>query len=73
MRISNDELTFEEALAKLEKASEALKSEDTGLEDAMKLFDEGLKYYNRCSELLGQAKQKILLFDKAASVMKEMD
>jgi exodeoxyribonuclease VII small subunit len=66
-------LTFEAALQKLEQAAEALKKDDTALQDAMAYFEEGLKQYDYCSKLLSEAKQKILVFDKDAKGMKELE
>ena len=38
--------TFEEALKKLENASEKLKSEDISLEDAIRSYEEGINTIN---------------------------
>ncbi len=56
--------TFEESLKKLETASEKLKSQDTSLEEAIKNYEEGLKYYKACSEILNEAKQKVEVITK---------
>lgn len=55
---------FEESLKKLEAASENLKKDNISLEDALKNFEEGIRYYNECSEILNSAKQKIETFTK---------
>lgn len=55
---------FEESLKKLEAASENLKKDNISLEDALKNFEEGIKYYNECSEILNSAKQKIETYTK---------
>ncbi|MBK5245739.1 MAG: exodeoxyribonuclease VII small subunit [Peptostreptococcaceae bacterium] len=55
----NKELSFEEALKQLESSAEKLKKDGITLEDAMKSYEEGLKYYKQCSEILNDAKQKI--------------
>ena len=55
---------FEESLKKLETASENLKKDNISLEDALKNFEEGIKYYNECSEILNSAKQKIETYTK---------
>lgn len=57
-------LTFEEALQNLEKSSESLKRDDISLEDALKNFEEGIAYYEQCSEILNNAKQKIETYSK---------
>ena len=55
---------FEEALMNLEKMSEKIKASNTTLEDAIQCYDEGLKYYNICNEILENAKQKIEVYSK---------
>ena len=49
---------FEESLKKLEKIS-SLKAEDITLEDAIKQYEEGIRYYKECSEILQDAQQRI--------------
>lgn len=55
--------TFEESLEKLRNAAEKIKGEDTSLEDSIKCYEEGMKYYNECNEILKNAEQKIELMD----------
>ena len=55
--------TFEESLEKLRKAAEKIKSEDTTLEDSIKCYEEGMKNYNECNEILRNAEQKIVIMD----------
>ncbi len=57
-------MSFEEALAGLEKSAEILKRDGTTLEAAMESFEQGIEYYNYCSEMLNNAKQKIEFFEK---------
>lgn len=57
-------LTFEEALQKLEKASENLKKDNISLEEAINNYEEGIAYYKECSEILNNAKQKIETYIK---------
>ncbi len=64
--------TFEEAYEGLIKASEALKNDGTSLEESLKYFEEGVKQYNRCHELLAEAKQKIMIFDRNMDELKEV-
>lgn len=56
--------SFEESLQKLEQASENLKKDSISLEDALANFQEGIKYYKECSEILNSAKQKIETYTK---------
>ncbi|HVI42235.1 MAG TPA: exodeoxyribonuclease VII small subunit [Anaerovoracaceae bacterium] len=57
-------ISFEDALAGLEKSAEILKKDGTTLETAMESFEQGIEYYNYCSEMLNDAKQKIEFFEK---------
>ena len=51
--------SFEESLEKLEKASERLRSQEVPLEEAIKEYREGLKYYKKCREILDKAAGEI--------------
>ena len=50
---------FEETLKKLEEASARLKSDNISLEDAISSYEEGIRYYRECSDILEKANQKI--------------
>lgn len=64
MASKKDKMSFEEALAGLEKSAEVLKRDGTTLEVAMQSFEQGIEYYNYCNEMLSNAKQKIEFFEK---------
>ena len=49
-----ENISFEESLKKLEEIA------DTTLEESITLFEEGMKYSKTCSEILNNAKQKII-------------
>ena len=66
--IEINELSFEEALEKLESAAEEIKKSDISLENAIQNFENGVKYYERCQQILKDAKQKIELYDKNSGV-----
>lgn len=53
-------ISFEESLKKLEEIAEKLENKDTTLEESITLFEEGMKYSKICSEILNNAKQKII-------------
>ncbi|MDY2959690.1 MAG: exodeoxyribonuclease VII small subunit [Hornefia sp.] len=59
----NEKMSFEEALKKLNKLAEKIKSSNTNLEESIAYYEEGMKYYNICNEILSQANQKIETFD----------
>lgn len=52
-------MNFEESLKKLEEMTEKIRREDTSLEEAIKCYEEGLNCYNKCNEILKNAKQSI--------------
>lgn len=62
--MEDKDLSFEQALEGLESSAEALKSEDTTLEEALLRFEEGVKYYEKCKEHLAAANKKIQIYDK---------
>jgi exodeoxyribonuclease VII small subunit len=54
-----DQLTFEQAVDKLEQIVERLESGDVPLEQAIELFQEGMKLSQYCSKKLEQVERKI--------------
>lgn len=50
---------FEEALKKLESSAEKLRAEDIPLEEAIRCYEEGIKHYSECRDILDKADQKI--------------
>ena len=55
-----ENISFEESLKKLEEIAEKLENKDTSLKESITLFEEGMKYSKKCSEILNNAKQKII-------------
>lgn len=53
------ELKFEEALARLEEIVQDLEQGETPLDEALGLFEEGVKLARFCNEKLDQAEAKI--------------
>lgn len=53
------ELTFEEAFARLEQIVRNLEAGEAGLDDSLKLFEEGVLLTRRCAELLDKAEARI--------------
>ena len=51
-------MTFEESMKKLEEMAEKIKSEETTLEEAIAYYEEGIKCYRQCSNILENAEQK---------------
>lgn len=57
--MSNEDMTYEQAIKRLEEIVTCLEKKDTPLEESMKLFEEGTKLAAFCGEKLTSAKQKI--------------
>lgn len=57
-------MTFEESIKKLEEMSEKIRDDETTLDDAVQYYEEGIKCYKVCEELLNNAKQKIEIYAK---------
>ena len=57
--MSDNNLTFEAAYEALEKIADKLNDGEVSLEEALKLYEEGIKLSNQCSKALENAKQKI--------------
>ena len=56
-----EKMTFEQAFRALEESAEKLRSGALGLEESIEVYDKSIMYYNICSEILANAKQKILV------------
>ncbi len=56
---ANAEMTFEAAIARLEEIVRALENGSTPLDEALCLFEEGVKLVRLCNERLDGAEQKI--------------
>lgn len=52
-------MTFEEALKELEETVKKLESNETGLEEAMELFEKGVALTKNCRKLLDEAQLKV--------------
>ena len=53
------DLTFEQALARLDEMVAALEAGELSLSDATRLFEQGMKLARLCSEMLATAELKI--------------
>lgn len=55
----SDKLSFEQSLSELEKIVAQLETENCTLDDAIKLFEQGIELSKSCNEHLNNAKLKI--------------
>ena len=54
-----DEMTFEEAMAELEKVLGQLERGDVALDDSIKLYERGAALKKRCETKLKEAEEKV--------------
>ncbi|MEN8192504.1 MAG: exodeoxyribonuclease VII small subunit [Bacteroidota bacterium] len=57
--MSTKKISFEDSLHRLKEISELLEDENTGLEESIKLYEEGVKLAKKCYTTLDQAEVKI--------------
>lgn len=69
----SNEMTFEQALARLEQIVKALEGGNVPLEDLIKLFDEGTSLVKLCTERLDKAEEKVRLLQMKDGVLTEGD
>ena len=63
-----EKMTFEKALARLEEIAEKLESTAEGLDNAVKLYEEGVSLAALCNKYIDEAEQKITMFSKTGEV-----
>lgn len=59
-----DELTYEQAVKRLEEIVNLLEKNEATLDESMKLFEEGTNLAAFCTKKLDEAKQKIMVINK---------
>ena len=57
-------MSFETSMKKLEELSEKIRDEETSLDEAIKWYEEGIRCYTECNEILNSARQKIETFSE---------
>jgi len=60
------QLSFESSLSRLSEIVEAIEDGDTTLEDAIKLYKEGLTHAQNCGDILGRYEAEVLQLQKDA-------
>jgi exodeoxyribonuclease VII small subunit len=72
MKTDKKELSFEEALEKLETIVGRLENGDVPLEQAIELFQEGMRLSHLCGQKLEQVERKIeMLVEESGSLLKK--
>ena len=59
--MKNQELSFEEAVRKLEKIASELEREGLALDESLKLYEEGIGLVRYCNTVLTEAERKVKL------------
>ncbi len=73
MPAKKENISFEDAIIKLEDIVTKLEKGEVSLEDSLKLFEEGCKLSGVCSKLLDTAEQKVLLYSKSTEQEKDFE
>lgn len=58
-----EDKSFTESLTRLQNAASEISKQATSLEDALKLFEEGMKEAEYCKKILDEASQKIEIYE----------
>ena len=69
--MAKKKITFEDAMTRLEEIVERLETEEVPLEEALKLYQEGLSLSAICKEKLAAAEGSIVLLRKEAGIWEE--
>jgi exodeoxyribonuclease VII small subunit len=56
---NNEDISFEDSLKKLEEIVEELEKGELNLDEALKLYEEGMHFSDQCLEKLNESKQKV--------------
>lgn len=56
---SDDELTFEEAMAELDELVSRMENGELSLDDSLKAFERGVMLTRKCQEALSQAELRV--------------
>jgi exodeoxyribonuclease VII small subunit len=65
--------SFENALSRLEELVHALEEGSAGLDDSLKLFEEGIGLVRYCTEKLDEAEQRVKILMENAEGLHEED
>lgn len=64
---------FEDKLTRLEAITTSLENNEIGLEDSIKLFEEGVKLSKECLTVLEKAELKVTLLKKDLNEIKNLE
>jgi exodeoxyribonuclease VII small subunit len=72
-KASNKEISYEEAVSRLEDIIASLESKDSSLDSSLELFEEGIGLYRVCKQKLEEADKKITKIISHEDGYKEVD
>jgi len=55
----NEDMSFEDSLKELEGIVEQLEKGELSLDEALKLYEQGMEFSDKCMEKLNESKQKV--------------
>lgn len=64
--MNTESMSYEQAIERLNKIVNDLEKGNLPLADSLTLFEEGTALMKRCTELLDQAEQKVVMLKKGA-------
>lgn len=62
MKKQSDTLLFEEAMDRLEESVKQMRDDSVSLEEAVRLYEDCVRYHKICKDLLKEAKRKVELY-----------
>ena len=71
--MAKKELSFEEAMEKLEEIVDSLESGDFPLEESLKLYEEGVKLVNLCNNKISNVEKSIKILLNSDGELVEED
>ena len=63
----SEEISFEDKMLRLDEIIESMQSSEIGLQDSVKLFEEGIKLINGLNSELGGVKEKVRILLDASN------
>lgn len=60
----NMDLSYEEAITRMEEILKKLEMGNNKLEESLKLYEEGIKLYRYCNEVLNKAELRVTQFNE---------
>ena len=71
--MAKKEISFEEAIEKLEKIVESLENGDFPLEESLKLYEEGVKLVNICNTKISNVEKSVKVLSNSNGELVEED